>query len=75
MLVRSFELMLRSSYRGALSAVAAFCEINDFELRTASVPSDFGGMSMLRFDRTLMTRMYDKGLAMAEAGDLWKSGS
>ncbi|HEY8572585.1 patatin-like phospholipase family protein [Phenylobacterium sp.] len=72
-LVRSFELMLRSSYRGALRAVAAFCEINGFELRTASVPSDFGGMSMLRFDRTLMTRMYDKGLAMAEAGELWSA--
>lgn len=74
-LVRSFELMLRSSYRGALSAVAAFCEINGIALRTASVPSDFGGMSMLRFDRKLMTRMYETGLAMAEAGELWKDGS
>jgi len=70
-LVRSFELMLRSSYRSALRAVAAFCEINGFELKTASVPSDFGGMSMLRFDRSIMSRMYDKGVALAEAGELW----
>lgn len=74
-LVRSFELMLRSSYRGALRSVAAFCEINGFDLNTASVPSDFGGVSMLRFDRELLTRMYDKGLDMAAAGELWKTGA
>jgi hypothetical protein len=73
-LVRSFELMLRSSYRGALRSVAAFCEINGFELKTASVPSDFGGVSMLRFDRELLTRMYDKGFELAAGGELWGTG-
>ena len=70
-LVRSFELMLRSSYRSALRSVGAFCEINGFTLQTASVPIDFSGISMLRFDRAMMTRMFTKGADLAEAGELW----
>lgn len=70
-LVRSFELMLRSSYRGALRSVAAFCELNGLSLRTASVPADFEGLSMLRFERTLMTRMFDRAASLAQAGRLW----
>lgn len=70
-LVRSFELMLRSSYRGALRSVAAFCEINGFALRTASVPAEFGAASMLRFDQGLMSCLFARGAALAQAGQLW----
>lgn len=70
-LVRSFELMLRSSYRSALRSVGAFCEINGFTLQAASVPADFNGLSMLRFDRHTMTRMFTKGADLAEQGKLW----
>jgi hypothetical protein len=70
-LIRSFELMLRSSYRGALRAVAAFCEINGFELRAAAVPETFHGDNMLRFDRRHMRTLFEEGLALAERGDLW----
>ncbi len=70
-LVRSFELMLRSSYRGALRAVAAFCEINGFVLRTGSVPSEYGGASMLRFDRDAMSEMFAHGASLARDGRLW----
>lgn len=71
-LTRSFELMLRSSYRNALRAVAAFCELNSFELRTACVPEDFEGGSMLRFEHDLMARMFDAGAGLATAGELWR---
>ncbi len=70
-LVRSFELMLRSSYRSALRAVAAFCEINGFALQTGSVPVSLAGASMLRFDRRAMTSMFEHGLALASAQKLW----
>jgi hypothetical protein len=70
-LVRSFELMLRSSYRSALRAVGAFCEINGFELRTASVPEPFAGANMLHFDRGQMGALFDHGLELARRGELW----
>jgi len=72
-LLRSFELMLRSSYRNALRSVEAFCEINALPLRTASVPAEFDGVSMLRFDRKSMARMFARGLALASEGRLWRS--
>lgn len=70
-LLRSFELMLRSSYRSALRSVGAFCEINGFELRVASVPERFGGVSMLRFDSGRMAEMFEHGSALAAEGALW----
>jgi hypothetical protein len=73
-LVRSFELMLRSSYRGALRAVTAFCEINGFVLHTASVPAELGAASMLRFDRAAMSEMFAHGSRLAAEGRLWTHG-
>ena len=70
-LVRSFELMLRSSYRSALRSVAAFCAINGFALRVASLPPQPEGVSLLRFDRATMTRLFAEGLAAGEAQTLW----
>ena len=70
-LMRSFELMLRSSYRGALRAIAAFCAINGFELRAASIPDQFRGDNMLRFDNGRMEALFDQGLALGERGELW----
>jgi len=72
-LVRSFELMLRSSYRSALRSVAAFCELNGLSLKTACVPAEFEGASMLRFERKLMSRMFDHGVQAAEEGRLWRA--
>jgi hypothetical protein len=70
-LIRSFELMLRSSYRSALRSVAAFCEINGFELHSACVPANGDATSMLRFDRSLMSKMFEQGAALAQDGSLW----
>ena len=74
-LVRSFELMLRSSYRGALRAVAAFCEINGFVLNTGSVPAELSGASMLRFDQPAMSEMFAHGARLAGEGQLWTSAT
>ncbi|MEI6282880.1 MAG: patatin-like phospholipase family protein [Alphaproteobacteria bacterium] len=70
-LVRSFQLMVLSSYRNALRSLAQFCEINDFNLQIGSVPTALSGSSMLRFDRSAMTEMFAHGLALGRAGKLW----
>ena len=72
-LVRSFELMLRSSYRAALTSVAAFCELNDFGLHVASVQADRAAGALLRFDQQGMTEMFNHGADTAQAGRLWSS--
>jgi hypothetical protein len=70
-LMRSFELMLRSSYRSALRSVAAFCEINGFGLRTAAVPQSYAGVSMLRFEEATMRALFEHGAELGESGGLW----
>lgn len=72
-LLRSFDLMLRSSYRGALRSVAAFCEINGFELRAAAMPDEFQGANMLRFDQGRMSALFEQGVALAARGELWRA--
>ncbi|MCR5876083.1 patatin-like phospholipase family protein [Phenylobacterium sp. J426] len=71
-LVRSFELMLRSSYRSAVRSVAAFCQLNGFALHSASIPHEGDGANMLRFDREAMTRLFKHGAEIAESGGLWR---
>jgi hypothetical protein len=71
-LVRSFELMLRSTYKSALRSVAGFCESNGLLLNTACIPGDYDGASMLRFDRTSMVRMFNHGADLARNGQLWR---
>lgn len=74
-LIRSFEMMLRASYRNALRSVAAFCEINDFVLRTASIPPHPGMGSMLRFEPAVMAAMFQRGARLAEEGALWTTAT
>jgi hypothetical protein len=70
-LIRTFELMLRSSYRSALRSVAAFCEINGFALHVGSVPMAYGHASMLRFDQGTMADLFEAGRTSAANGELW----
>jgi len=73
-LMRSFDTMLRVSYRQALNVVVAFCVANNLPLSIASIPSSSeaaGNGSMLSFDTPSMRRTFDAAVASAEAGAVW----
>lgn len=71
-LMRSFELMLRSSYRAALRTVAAFCQLNGFALHVGNLPPNVVGGSLLRFDQTTMRQLFDHGAKAGAEGALWR---
>lgn len=74
-LVRSFETMLRFSYRQAISVTATFCAGAGLPLDIASIPAgpDEGGM--MKFDTASMTRMFDQAVAHARSGEVWTPGA
>jgi hypothetical protein len=69
--VRSFETMLRFSYRAAVQSAAAFCDRHDLSFKSASIPNDYAGSNMLKFDKAVMLAIFDHGVRLAEAGELW----
>ena len=70
---RSFDTMLRFSYRQALSLTAGFCSRHNLPLSVASIPNSFEGMNLLKFDTDLMRRIHDAGVAQALDGTVWTS--
>lgn len=70
---RSFDTMLRFSYRQALSLAAGFCSRHNLPLSVASIPNTFEGMNLLKFETDLMRRIYDAGFAQAVEGSVWTS--
>jgi len=68
---RSFETMLRFSYRQALSLAAGFCARHNLPLCVASIPTSFDGFSMMKFETASMRRTFDDAVALAVAGQLW----
>lgn len=68
---RSFETMLRFSYRQALSLAAGFCARHNLPLRVASIPTSFDGFNMMKFETASMRRTFDDAVALAQAGHLW----
>jgi hypothetical protein len=70
---RSFDTMLRFSYRQALSLAAGFCTRHNLPLSVASIPSSFEGFNLLKFDTDLMRRIHDAGAEQAMAGAAWTS--
>ncbi|PHY19003.1 patatin-like phospholipase family protein [Caulobacter sp. BP25] len=70
---RSFDTMLRFSYRQALSLAAGFCTRHNLPLSVASIPSSFEGFNLLKFETGLMKRIYDAGVEQAIAGTAWTS--
>lgn len=70
-LVRSFETMLRFSYRNALATAATFCTINDLPLSATSIADGPGADNMLNFDTASMRRIFDAAVERAQAGTLW----
>lgn len=70
---RSFDTMLRFSYRQALSLAAGFCSRHNLPLSVASIPNSFEGFNLLKFDTDMMRRIYDAGVEQATAGVAWTS--
>ncbi|MBN9318844.1 MAG: patatin [Caulobacterales bacterium 68-7] len=70
-LIRSFDTMLRFSYRQALSLTATFCAGAGLPLEIASItPAPHHG-SMMNFDTKSMKRMFDAAFEEAAAGKAW----
>ncbi|HEY1072788.1 patatin-like phospholipase family protein [Brevundimonas sp.] len=72
-LTRSFDAMLRFSYRQALGTATTFCAAQGLPISVASIPDapDQGGM--LSFDTATMQRLFDAARERARAGELWRS--
>lgn len=70
-LIRSFETMLRFSYRNALATAATFCAANDLPFSTAAIPPADGNGNMLNFDTEGMRRIFDAAVQRAQSGALW----
>lgn len=72
-MARSFDTMLRFSYRQALSLAAGFCSRHNLPLSVASIPNAFEGTNLLKFETDLMRRIYDAGFEQAMTGAVWTS--
>ncbi len=72
-LARSFDTMLRFSYRQALSLVATFCSDHDLPMSVASIPADPAGGNMLSFDTTVMRNIFDAAVERSQGPGLWRT--
>jgi hypothetical protein len=70
-LIRSFETILRFSYRQALGTVAAFCAGYDLPLSVTSIPDAWDTGNLLVFDTANMRRIFDAAVERAQGPDLW----
>ena len=69
--LRSFETMLRFSYRSAVVSMAAFCHRHALGFSIASMPDDYGGSNMLKFDQAVMRQIFEHAVRLAQSGELW----
>lgn len=69
--MRSFDTMLRFSYRQAISVAATFCAGAGLPLDVASVPASSGIGSGLSFDTTAMRATFDAAVESAADPDVW----
>jgi len=70
---RSFETMLRFSYRQALSVAAGFCARHNLPLWSASIPANFSDFNMMKFETAVMRQTFDDAEALAISGRLWSN--
>ncbi|WP_339930285.1 patatin-like phospholipase family protein [uncultured Brevundimonas sp.] len=69
--IRSFDTMLRFSYRQAISAAAAFCAGAGLPLDVASVPARSTIGNGLSFDTATMRATFDDAVESAADPDVW----
>ncbi len=70
--VRSFETMLRFSYRSAVISTAGFCHRHGLSFHTAAIPNDYANANMLKFDQQVMRDIFEHGIRLAHEGKLWR---
>lgn len=73
-LIRSFDTMLRVSYRQALNVVTTFCIGNNIPLSVASIPArpaTTANGAMLDFDTEAMKASFEAGRAAAAKAGFW----
>ena len=68
---RSFDTMLRSSYRQALSVVTTFCGDHDLSLRVAAIAPTADNGNMLSFDTKVMRKIFDEAVERAQQPGFW----
>jgi hypothetical protein len=75
-LLRSFDTMLRVSYRQALNVAVTFSVAHNLPLSVASIPDAPPGEetgSMLSFDTATMKRTFEAAVDAAQGEDFWKT--
>jgi hypothetical protein len=75
-LIRSFETMLRESYRQALNVVTAFCVARDIPLSVAAIPSSPDSAAtgaMMNFGAQSMLALFEAGFEAAQDDGFWRS--
>ncbi|MBX3480264.1 MAG: patatin-like phospholipase family protein [Caulobacter sp.] len=70
-LIRSFDTMLRFSYRHVIDRAAAFCASQRLPFSVASIPDPGEAFSMMSFDTASMRRNFENGRQKAMGPDLW----
>ncbi len=70
-LIRSFDTMLRFSYRQAISMTTNFCAAHRLPLSITSIQAEPALGNMMSFDTPSMTRTFDAAFERAMAGTLW----
>jgi hypothetical protein len=70
-LIRSFDTMLRFSYRHAIGMTSTFCANHNLPLSVTSIRPDPVQGSMMSFDTASMKRTFDAAFERASTGDLW----
>lgn len=68
---RSFETMLRFSYRQSLMTAATLCAAQGIPLQTADIPYAGNQANLLNFDQPSMEALYQMGHQRALSGQLW----
>lgn len=77
-LLRSFDTMLRVSYRQALNVATAFCLGNNMPLNVATIQDAEGSLpngAMLDFTTASMRANFEAGRTAAKSDDFWKAPS
>jgi hypothetical protein len=69
---RAVASLIKSQGVGDLYELFVFCKKNGIDYNLAYIPGDFRDTSTQAFDPVYMTKLYDLGYRMAQAGYPWK---